>query len=912
MPLPTWLPALTLGLFAGRVASERLKLPLWLGALLTLGFCAGAVWLWQRELWGRGAPLLWLWLYLPYPDQSPKLALAAAGCAFVALFLHYFAPRLRFSPQIMAAGIFLAFAGLYIATLSPNIMPADNGEFQLAAAKWGVAHPPGFPLYTILAATFAHLPLPGETIFRINLFAALTSAAALTVLYAAVWQKTRRHLAGILAAVALGGSSAFWTQARFANIRGMTTLFAGLSLLAFCWLLARPEKPGKPLFGLILSLSLGVFHHPSLAFMGAIWGAIGLWAGRNWLKRPRNWGWLLLAGILGFALTLYLPLRGAAGAWGAPANLASWNGFWNHLLARGFAGDFFYFTKPALFGQRLLVMGNILSLQFNGWLLAGAALGGLSLLRKNRLLAIGTGLGFAVHLAVTAIYRAPQSIEYMMPAYLILAFWLGSAVTLNWSLFDFKLAKILAPILLIAGIFQAASNAQNFLHYQNDTSQISRDWLENAPPDAVILANWHWATPLWAWQQIEGLRPDVQVEYVPPSGIPYAESWAQTISQALATDRDVIATNHYREAYGELPAFEPFGEALLFRQTPRQAMPAGFVPLEIELPDGGRLLGYDPLPATAALTDELIITVAWQPKTTEPTPIFAHLVDETGKLAGQFDTTITLPEAGVALMRLPVTPTFGSQPGLYQLLIGIGQNPRMPLATIKLTSANQPMFSQNPLYRPVPSGGAELTLIGYDWDKTLSDQLPRLYLHWRVDNGYRTELFSSESYPDLSGFRCFRAWNALLPCPIPEPKEAHYIPFGQGIVWTGFGWRGNGAIVPGTQWTLPLTFGSSKPLFRDYVVSARLVGYEADDFHWAWWDLIDGVPALGGIPTLKWMIGSQIYDPHRFNAPSAAQPGGDAEVLLMLYDAFSEERLPVLDDRIETIWAPLGKRIIEK
>lgn len=98
------------------------------------------------------------------------------------------------------------------------------------------------------------------------------------------------------------------------------------------------------------------------------------------------------------------------------------------MLARGFAGDFFYFVQPAILWQRLCVMGNVLTFQFSPWLLAGMGLGLLRLLRANRRLAWVMGGGFLLHTMITAMYRAPQTVEYMMPAYIPLALCLGYAL----------------------------------------------------------------------------------------------------------------------------------------------------------------------------------------------------------------------------------------------------------------------------------------------------------------------------------------------------------------------------------------------------------------------------------------------------------------------------------------------------
>src|SRR5437867_12522830 len=43
---------------------------------------------------------------------------------------------------------------VYLATLSPTVQGGDSGEFISVAYRLGIAHPPGFPLYTMLAKLF--------------------------------------------------------------------------------------------------------------------------------------------------------------------------------------------------------------------------------------------------------------------------------------------------------------------------------------------------------------------------------------------------------------------------------------------------------------------------------------------------------------------------------------------------------------------------------------------------------------------------------------------------------------------------------------------------------------------------------------------------------------------------------------
>ena len=47
-------------------------------------------------------------------------------------------------------GVSLVALGGYLSTLCPTIFVGDSGELAWAAASLGIAHPPGFPLWTLL------------------------------------------------------------------------------------------------------------------------------------------------------------------------------------------------------------------------------------------------------------------------------------------------------------------------------------------------------------------------------------------------------------------------------------------------------------------------------------------------------------------------------------------------------------------------------------------------------------------------------------------------------------------------------------------------------------------------------------------------------------------------------------------
>jgi hypothetical protein len=113
-----------------------------------------------------------------------------------------------------------------------------------------------------------------------------------------------------------------------------------------------------------------------------------------------------------------------------------------------------------------------------------------------------------------------------------------------------------------------------------------------------------------------------------------------------------------------------------------------------------------------------------------------------------------------------------------------------------------------------------------------------------------------------------------------------YLVFGGVMALVGADWVGTGhEVVVDLEWL------SLKPLVRDYTVSVQLLGQTG------WRAQADGTPALGAIPTLKWIRGTRVVDRHRIELPAGAT--GPADIQVSVYDAFTQAPLGVLDDRFQ-------------
>jgi hypothetical protein len=963
------LPGAALGLWLARVGGEQAGLPgVWAAVLLSGLLAAAGAWLLARWPLGRTWPALLLLAYVIQPEVAPSVRTGTLFVALAALALNEFdrwsaarhgndVARPRPLTWLISALLFVAFLALYLVTLAPDVLAADSGELQGVAAQLGVAHPPGFPLYVMLAHLFTRLPI-GSPAYAVNLLSAVFGALTVVVVYRSGLLLTGRHLPALLGAVALGTATTFWSQATTANVRSLTALFAALAIHALLelriatrghkaaaepgqhapnGLLASPVSirianirslnPDRRLTLFALVMGFGLTHHVSLAFLALVGLLFVLAVDPPLVRSPRRWWRPLAAALLGLLPLLYLPLRAGAEVRGASPELATLPGFLEHVLATGFRGDLFYYLAPAELGPRLLVMGNVMTFQFAPLLLAAMLIGLLLMLWRDRPLALLLGGAFAVYVFVAATYRAPQTVEYMMPAYvpaaLALAFATGRLPDAlpRWRGVGPALAALLAALALVAALGQLPGHisAAGANHEATDARDTVGFWLDQAPRDSVILAHWHWATPLWYLQEVEGRRPDVDVRFVFPTGEPYDTTWARRTAEAFAEGRPVVTTWLPTAPLADLPVPEPMGEAILYPQQPREGLPVGYEPAQVTLGGGIEVLGYrieEPRDVMLTPGAESVIAVAWRPKAALPADLslFLHLVGEDGVLVAQDDRPARAAE-GITLTQFRATPRPATPIGDLTVFIGASADgQRQTLTTIGIAHTNDRPLTRNPVHRALVDMDAA-TLIGYDWDHTL-DGRDRLYLHWAGDflEGYWTTVVDDAAIAalELPPYRGpwgvpVRVWR------FPRGQDGgHYVPLGQSIVWTGGTLNGVSA-APGESLTLNQEFRSGQPINRDYVVSVRLIGLEPDGFHWAWWDLQDSVPAMGAIPTLKWVDGSIVRSPHRVTVAPDAPPGQTLTGALTLYDSFTNRPLAILDERLtdEQPWIPLCRAEVE-
>ncbi len=954
-----WVAGLAAGLYASRLIAERLSgaAPLELLTLLVLACAAAGVGL---ALWlaRRGAatwPLYATVFYLLWPGTQPTFAalVGLAALVMLAWVNHWRLPRWLPAEALVLIGAL----ALYISTLAPGLLPADSGEFQVVSQVLGIAHPPGYALYTLIGRLFTLLPLR-DPAWRVNLYGAVCGALTLAVLARTVRRLSGSSAAAVLAAGMLGLATTFWAQSTTANIRSLTALFTALCVASLLqWQRTRAQRD---LLLFALCFGLGVGHHASTGLLGLGFLAFILACEPRILLAPRRWLPALGVFAASFVVLAYLPIRSAMQPAFDPAPIRTWSDFTSHVLASGFGGDMLYFRTWPELAARLGVWLQILRLQFGLILPIAALLACVPLARANRraLLLISSVLVINTLAAVT--YRAPQTTEYLIPSYVAwaLLFGCGLGVTLR----DWPRRDVWAPPLALLTVAVALLGVGNYpsfaaLHRDESTRDYATALLANAPEGALVLSNWHQATGMWYLQTVEGLRPDVEVTYVYPEGaLPNEEVWLRRIGEALPA-RPVIVTNWFYAYASTAYTWVPYGEAWLVRAEPLRELPSSATEREVAFEEGFRLLGWELQGEARTPGDTLELRVYWRAEQAPQRDYssFAQLLGPQG-VVGQGDIVHTasqvLPGAvQVDSYRLPLL--LHTPPGEYQLITGFyyttadgwqrlladGQD-HVALTSLYVRAAEQAPATRHPRCDDYANG---LRMVGVDYDQSVAGQT-RLYLHWRNPLSRPAEGRPPAPFLDTTAVTV-QAWTddqrvaqatvpalgrglaATIALDVPGgatrialrlvsadgasvallgpwhwPTEraasytlpasgAHYVPLGGEMAFVGWDHLPGNARA-GEALTLRPRFLALQPLVHDRTVSAGLrqpaTGWERKN---------DGTPALGAIPTLKWVRGWLVEDVRRVELPDDA-PAGEMALTLQVYDAFTLQPLGVLDERL--------------
>lgn len=226
-------------------------------------------------------------------SDSPVQAAASSSAEATAhAKTPFYSRRDKLAFAIAAAVTFVS----YVWTLSPSVTLEDSGEFITAGHNLGVPHPPGYPIWTILAWLWQWIIPFGNIAWRMNLMSAFFGAIAIG-LTALLISKSGHEMAAkvgflhglpdqrlvdwvvlagsVSAALMLAFAPVMWSQAVIAEVYALNAFFLLVTLLLLYRWRFEPERRWR-LYLAAFVWGVGLTNHQTLvlltvAFPAYVW-----------------------------------------------------------------------------------------------------------------------------------------------------------------------------------------------------------------------------------------------------------------------------------------------------------------------------------------------------------------------------------------------------------------------------------------------------------------------------------------------------------------------------------------------------------------------------------------------------------------------------------------------------------------
>ena len=462
---------------------------------------------------------------------------------------------------LLAAAAFLIPLFLYLVTLAPSLLIDDPGEYQMILPALGVAHPTGYPLYTLLGSLFTRLVPLGDIAWRVNLFSAVAAAACVATLFCLLLALDIAPWLAFGGALAFGLTPDFWSYATMAQTYALNLLLIAAALLALSRF--RTTSEPKAIIVLAFCAGCGIAHHSTFwLFVPAL--ALALLPSLSAIRRLSFRVWLasIAAFLIPLSVYAYIPLRGyqllaafPGETLGIPNAVVSglltphFLAGWSNVVAGSFyAGS--TFQGSGLDWVRALADYIIaLDNQFHGFELLALGLLSPLLWRRHAQITLALVAGWLTNVVVVtrgvAAFNEPAG-GLFTPTYLFCVV----AIMLTLDLLARTWPRLQKPVHALIGLscligLVITGAPQLIARWLPASGPTTRQWAAEqlnggeVEQGGVILGAWSQVTPLHYLQNVEHVRQDVAVLQAPL----LSSAGRDLIQVALAEDKALYLLN---------------------------------------------------------------------------------------------------------------------------------------------------------------------------------------------------------------------------------------------------------------------------------------------------------------------------------------------------------------------------------
>ena len=427
----------------------------------------------------------------------------------------------------VAAALWLAVFFVYTQTIARTVGFIDSGELATVPYVLGIAHPTGYPLWTLATHIFSHLPIAHEEIVRLNIFCALATSSAIVLLFYAMLLLFRSGMKiedpyhsiipAAFSALVLGFSQTFWDQATSIEVYAFHLFLLSATLLfflraVFSFLEEQVIDQRKwLLFAYVLGLSFT--NHLTTILLAPAFLFLYFSAFRLSREGVRQLFILAIPFVIGLSVYVYFPIRTVQQPvlnWGYPATLERI--LW-HVSGKRYR--VWMFSSSAAAAKQWNRFLNAAPIEFYYVPLLFSLLGAWRLLMQERRIFMFILLLLAGCIAYTVNYDINDIDSYFLLAYVSLAMFAGFGALEAGMIFKKISGKIAFATILLAIVI--AELSANWPEVDASSNYLVEDYtatiLANLKPHAIIISyQWdYFVAASYYFQYVKHARDDVTV-----------------------------------------------------------------------------------------------------------------------------------------------------------------------------------------------------------------------------------------------------------------------------------------------------------------------------------------------------------------------------------------------------------------
>lgn len=425
--------------------------------------------------------------------------------------------------KILVALSFLIPLVVYVLTLAPDVYFTDSGELASVATSLGIAHPTGYPLFTLVGYLWANI-LPWAPIYNLNLMAAFATAASSMMLFLSLstlfakfrviskvahhTSDVKNHLLALLISFGYSFSLTTWQQATSVEVYSLQLLLINTFIYILIKAYYSEEKSDIYLILSGFILGLGFANHLT-SFMLIPAGLIIFFSKTKNMKSNSRYKLLLYvvgATLLGVLLYLYLPIRSAQSPmfnWGEVHR--SFDKFMYHVTGAQY--QVWMFSDSAASKENFKLFFELIPSQLT-WIGVLFLFYGFYVLYRGNKTIFWALISTAILCVLYSMNYSIHDIDsYFVTAYVVLFLIVGLA---SKQLINYQVN--LVYLFAFIPLFNLYSHYEtNDLSNDKTVSEYYRLVTESAEQEAIIIsAQWDfWVSAFWYKDKIEGKRQDI-------------------------------------------------------------------------------------------------------------------------------------------------------------------------------------------------------------------------------------------------------------------------------------------------------------------------------------------------------------------------------------------------------------------